>query len=135
MTETIEATPAPTTEENATPEGENSSLNYCIDAYMRAYKRAKRQGKGQSSALESADRAFRLAIPLLTGNENLRDFVVCVAHGMLLESISGPAGARLLYAAQVASGVRPRPAPPKPADGPPPSPRGPFLLLFANIMA
>ncbi|MGP8271771.1 MAG: hypothetical protein ACLQLH_17040 [Terracidiphilus sp.] len=116
MTETTQASSAPTTEANATPDPENPSLDHCIEAYMRAFKRAKRQGKDHSSALEIADRAFRTAIPLPSGSENTRNFVACVTYGMLLEAISGPAGARLLYAAQVASGIRTQPAPPKSTD-------------------
>jgi hypothetical protein len=116
MTETTQASPAPTTIAKDDSEPENPSLVECIDDYMRAYKRAKRQGKDDESALESADKAYCLAIPLLTSNENVRDFVACVAHGMLRGSISGSAGARLLYAAQVAAGIRTQPAPPKPAE-------------------
>lgn len=40
--------------------------------------------------------------PPLSGADNIRDFIACVAHGMLIAAIEGPAGARLLYAAQVA---------------------------------
>jgi hypothetical protein len=41
-------------------------------------------------------------MPPLSGHENIRDFIACVAQGILIEAISGSDGARLLYAAQVA---------------------------------
>jgi hypothetical protein len=41
-------------------------------------------------------------MPPLSGPENIRDFIACVAHAMLIGAILGPDGARLLYAAQVA---------------------------------
>ena len=41
-------------------------------------------------------------MPPLSGHENICDFIACVAHGILIEAISGSDGARLLYAAQVA---------------------------------
>ncbi len=113
MTETTQAASAPATEANATPEPDNPSLYHCIESYMRAFKRAKRQGKDHSTAIEIANKAFSTAIPLLSSNENTHNFVACVTYGMLLESISGPDGARLLYAAQVASGIRKQPTPPK----------------------
>jgi hypothetical protein len=42
-------------------------------------------------------------MPPLTGARNICDFVARVAHAMALNAIDGPDGARLLYAAQVAS--------------------------------
>jgi hypothetical protein len=72
--------------------------------------------------------AFRKAIPQLSGQENIRDFIACVAYGMLIKAIPGAEGARLLYAAQVANSTIRSQRTPTP-------PRGTFLLLFANIMA
>jgi hypothetical protein len=42
-------------------------------------------------------------MPQLSGQESIRDFIACVAYGMLIKTIAGPDGARLLYAAQVAN--------------------------------
>ncbi len=41
-------------------------------------------------------------MPPLSGEQNIRDFIACAAHGMLIDAIDPPVGARLLYAAQVA---------------------------------
>jgi hypothetical protein len=35
-------------------------------------------------------------MPQLSGQENIRDFIACVAYGMLIKAITGPDGARLL---------------------------------------
>lgn len=116
MTEAAPATPATEEAEIANPVSENPAIARCLDAYMRTYKAAMRRGKGNSLATIGADTAFRTAMPSLTGHENIRDFVACVAHGMLMGVIRGPEAARLLYAAQVATvTARSLPAPPKPA--------------------
>ena len=47
--------------------------------------------------------AFCKAMPQLSGQENIKDFIACVAYGILIKAIPGPEGARLLYAAQVAN--------------------------------
>jgi hypothetical protein len=50
----------------------------------------------------AAHKAFQKSLPPLTGVENIRNFIACVAHGMLVGAILSPDGARLLYAAQIA---------------------------------
>jgi hypothetical protein len=42
------------------------------------------------------------AMPPLDSPENIRGFIACVAHGILMEAISPFACNRLLYAAQAA---------------------------------
>jgi hypothetical protein len=44
-------------------------------------------------------------MPPLSGADNIRDFVACVAHGLLLGVLSDSECTRLLYAAQVAGGM------------------------------
>ena len=44
-------------------------------------------------------------MPDLSGYQDIRDFIACVAHGMLIGAIDAIEGPKLLYAAQVASGV------------------------------
>jgi hypothetical protein len=44
-------------------------------------------------------------MPRLVGYENIRDFVACVAEGILLGAITESQSSRLLYAAQVAQGA------------------------------
>jgi hypothetical protein len=84
------------------PVSSNRAVVRCCEAYAIAYGAAKKLDKSNYTTTEEARKAFRAAMPFLTGSENIRDFIACVAHGMLIEAIEGPAGARLLYAAQVA---------------------------------
>ena len=59
-------------------------------------------------------------MPDLAGFENIRDFIACTAHGMIIGAIDSIEGAKLLYAAQVAVGAlhhqpkAPHPLPPYP---------------------
>ncbi len=81
----------------------NPSVAHCCEAGTRAYRTAMGKGQDTYNASKAAHQAFRNALPPLSGAENIRDFIACVAHGMLIESIREDIGARLLYAAQVAS--------------------------------
>jgi len=47
--------------------------------------------------------AYREAMPPLMGARNIRDFIACVAHGMLLHVFEANEASKLLYAAQVAA--------------------------------
>ena len=85
-----------------TPPSGNSSVDHCCRAYELAWETAKERGAGRNAVKAEAEQAFRRAMPTLAGKENIRDFVACVAHGVLIEAISGPDAARLLYAAQIA---------------------------------
>jgi hypothetical protein len=99
----------------------NPAIARCYQAYRQAAKAAREKGKYDFEIRSAAREAYRSAMPPLSGAENIRNFIACVAEGMLNESISGTDGMRLLYAAQVASGVIERPSPRKPGR-PPASP-------------
>jgi hypothetical protein len=47
--------------------------------------------------------AYRETMPPLVGARNIRDFIACVAHGMLLHVFEANEGSKLLYASQVAA--------------------------------
>lgn len=103
MTETTQTPPAPTAEDKPSPVPSNPAVETCSKAYTRAYKAARKQSPGILHAEDEAEKAFCKAMPPLSGQENIRDFIACVAYGMLIKAIPGPDGARLLYAAQVAN--------------------------------
>jgi len=114
MTEDLRTSPAPAASEPST--ASNLAVAHCCKAYARAQKAARARGKGQIFAAIAANEAFRNAMPVLIGYDNIRDFIACTAHGILIDAINGEQGARLLYAAQVAlTGVRRQPAPEKSA--------------------
>jgi hypothetical protein len=64
---------------------------------------AESEAECQDRAAQAAQRAYCQAMPPLSGCENIRNFIACVAHGMLVEVFTGPESTRLLYAAQVAN--------------------------------
>jgi hypothetical protein len=78
-------------------------VEICSKAYARADKAARSRGESEFRAEKAAGMAFRKAMPQLSGQENIRNYIACVAYGMLIKAIEGPEGARLLYAAQVAN--------------------------------
>lgn len=86
----------------------NTAVAHCCQIYNEAMKTGRPQ----------AEHAYRLAMPPLSGPENIRDFIACVAHGILLDVIKSSDGARLLYAAQIARGAIDRPSPRKPGRPP-----------------
>lgn len=82
-----------------------------------------------------AEHACRLNLPTLDRADAVRDFIACVAVGMLLGAITGADGARLLYAAQVATASLRALRRKEPAGAAGPLPRGgdsPSLPLFKS---
>ncbi len=79
----------------------NPAVARCCEAADSAYNEAAERGS-EYLARSAANEAYRRSMPPLAGAENIRDFIACVAHGMLTNSICGSDATRLLYAAQVA---------------------------------
>ena len=116
MTEATETTPAPSTAEELIAVPENPAIARCMNAWACAYKLEKAKQNDHYEAVRKGNKGYCKAIPRLSGYENIRDFIACVAHGMLIGAIDGDDGTKLLYAAQVAlSTVRRQPEPEKPA--------------------
>jgi hypothetical protein len=87
------------------PAHSNPAVARCCSAWDRTYQQARAKGKGELFAAMDAAQAYRQNLPALDSVDAVRDFIACVAQGMLLGAITGPDGARFLYAAQIASGV------------------------------
>lgn len=116
MTEAIETTPAPIMAEDPIAVPENPAIARCLNAWASAYKLEKAKNNDHFEAVRKGNHSYHKVMPRLSGYENIRDFIACVAHGMLVGAIDGDDGTRLLYAAQVALGaVRRQPMPEKPA--------------------
>ena len=115
MTEVIETAPAPNVAEEPIAVPENPAIARCMNGWACAYKVEKAKTNDHYDAVRKGNLGYRKAMPRLSGYENIRDFIACVAHGMLIGAIDGDDGTRLLYAAQVAlSTVRSQPQAPKP---------------------
>lgn len=104
--------------DDSAPASDNPAVARCCHAYTRALKASTERGKGRYDSAENAGTAYRNAMPSLSGHQNIRDFIACTAHSMLLGAITGPDGARLLYAAQVAHTALRSPSPSKNANSP-----------------
>lgn len=102
-----------------TPPGqdlENPAVAACCRAWEETYEEALESGDvSEYDATQRANQAFRDAMPPLTGAQNIRNFIACVAAGLLRSVFSGSEGPRLLYAAQIAvSAGSPRRLPGRP---------------------
>ena len=111
------------------PESASPALDRCraawqqaFDAYMQKNARKQGQDSARYDANKEAALAYRGAMPPLVGAENIRDFVACVAYGMLIDAIPNDRAGQLLYAAQVAVSSTPKAAKPatSAAHTPPP---------------
>jgi len=96
----------------------SESVQLCCSSYYTAVSEqmAKPVMKRNFDHLRAA--YFR-HIPFLSDAENIRAFIACVGHGMLIGAIHMQDGAKLLYAAQVARSALPREI--RPAGRPPKS--------------
>jgi hypothetical protein len=102
MTEAIQATPASIEANEPIAASANPAVARCLNAWARANKAERAKGKSKFDASEEADRAYRRTMPPLAGQENIRDFIACVTHAMIVHIFSDDKGTKLLYAAQVA---------------------------------
>ena len=89
-----------------TPPKGRIAIKRCCAAWKRAYV-AYMKGKDGSSttrifAAHDAGPAFCKDMPPLLGYENIRDFIACAAHGILINAIPEKRANQLLYAAQIA---------------------------------
>lgn len=84
----------------------NPAVVRCIVAYNNALHAAEESKQGAWECRSAAKFAYRAAFPILIGRKNIRDFIACAGYAMLTEVISESEGARLLYAARVASQVQ-----------------------------
>lgn len=83
-----------------------AAVRRCNAAYQRAYKatlqqEAKNNPFATMSASIEACTAYCNAMPALVGEEGIRDFLACAAHGVLIGAIPQNKGTQVIYAAQV----------------------------------
>jgi hypothetical protein len=85
------------------PEFDCPAIRRCCQAWYSAFRAAQVANTNPVSVRMRANEAYRYAMPPLTSTENVRDFVACVVHGMMVGAIVDERGTRWLYAAQVAA--------------------------------
>jgi mannose/fructose-specific phosphotransferase system component IIA len=92
----------------------NAVLERCMKAWNRNYELASISPKHEGlnncdetnedeifARLQGA-KAFRAALPMLVGYENIRDFIACVTYAMLIEILSTDECHELFEAAKIA---------------------------------
>jgi len=80
----------------------NPAVARCCQIWQSVFHAKLSRGEHPVLAARSAGEAYCGAMPSLTGEQNIRYFIACVAHGILLQAIAEKSGGKLLYAAQVA---------------------------------
>ena len=104
------------------PPTRNAAVQRCCQARERSFVDSRANRVSSYDTRQGAIDAYRNAMPDLAGFENIRDFIACTAHGMIIGAIDSIEGAKLLYAAQVAVGAlhhqpkAPHPLPPLPSS-------------------
>ena len=84
---------------------DNPAVARSVVAAHKAFLAAIANGKPDFVAESEGAAEFRRAMPPLVGQGNIREFIACVAYGMMIRAFDSTDGARLLYAAQCAVGA------------------------------
>ena len=116
----IPSLPDPTLEPLPASSASKAAIRRCRAAWKRAYDICLEEGgdnlMNRSTAANKAAPVYRAAKPALDSLDNVRDFIACTAHGILMGAIPQEQSGHLLYAAQVALATLQRePKPRKPA--------------------
>ena len=90
------------------PSLQNPAIALCTEVWQKIHAATLEQTKSPYTADRCAGKAFRLAMPPLSGYRNICDFIACAGYGMLIGAIKEENGTKLLYAAQVALATVPR---------------------------
>ncbi len=83
----------------------NPAIAHCVKEWEMAYRAEFEKSGSQDNAALKAGKAYRVVLPPLSSRENCRDFIACIAHGLLLGAVPENNAGKLLYAAQVALAV------------------------------
>ncbi len=113
MTKSVKTNPNSSSASPSTlvPASQNPAVARCQQAWQRTFDLAMisphddcffEQCNDNYFARTQAARAFLGALPPLASHENIRDFIACVAFGILTGTIMQSDAKHLLYAAQVA---------------------------------
>jgi hypothetical protein len=113
-----QSTPAPVEEFSPSPQ-RNPAVLRCCEARDRSLQDSQDRNLDKYETSKRAEKAYRNALPDLSGYENIRDFIARVSHGMITEDIHAITGPQYLYGAQVAiSALRLEPKNPKVPNAP-----------------
>jgi hypothetical protein len=80
----------------------NGAVALCACAREKVYQAVLAKTKHEYYAERDAAKAYRQAMPPLSGYECICDYIACVSYGVLIGAIMERTASKLLYAAQVA---------------------------------
>ena len=108
----VESTPTPTPSATPVPAFDphpiqtRPAYKRCMAASQRTFNKALEGTEANDIdrvlAADEAGESYCKAMPLLSGYENIRDYIACAAHGMLIGAIRPYRCSHVLYAAQLA---------------------------------
>ena len=81
---------------------QNPAVARCCQAWQNAYQEYALHDESQIGAREWACKAYRNAMPVLSGQQDVNDYIACISHGLLIGAIKEGRASKLLYAVQVA---------------------------------
>ena len=105
MTQAIPPSTAKSPDDTYSPSLKNPAVALCNEAWVKIHGATLERTKNVYTAERCAAIAFRLAMPPLSGYQNICDFIACAGYGILLGAIKEKNAGKLLYAAQVALGT------------------------------
>ena len=87
------------------PPQSNAAVQRCCEARERSVRKSIAGKVSSYDTKQRASQAFFNAMPHLTDYDSIRDFIACIAHGMVIDAVPPMEGPKYLYAAQVAVGA------------------------------
>jgi hypothetical protein len=107
--------------DKSSPARKIPAVALCCDAWDTAFQVSYARDKMEHFARKSSNKAYRDAMPPLSGYQSICDFIACVAHGLAIGAIEDATASRLLYAARAAHSILRNQPKTKPQAGPPPA--------------
>ena len=94
--------PSPSVEDLYCPSLKNPAVALCVDAWQKIHTATLQQTRNVYTAERCAGKIYRMAMPPLSGYQNICDFIACVAHALVIDAIGAKDSERLLAAAKIA---------------------------------
>lgn len=85
------------------PEYSCPAIDRCSKAWYTAFQQSTDAGKNPVAVRLIANEAYRYAMPPLNSPKNIKDFIACVVHGMMVGAIIDELGNRWIQAARAAA--------------------------------
>jgi hypothetical protein len=84
------------------PASNNPAIHLCCDAYLAMFQACLAAGDGNVFSVLDAEKAYRAAMPPLSGHQNICDFIACTAHGISIGAINSTQANQFFAAAKTA---------------------------------